>query len=210
MPSDSVADFITFIQGGTGQDILGPLAVGGNFHAPNYIVNANHQVNCNADEKTSFDSVGLVIGGDSTTHNTHLRGDDLIAGDGNAEQFDQQLAGCRVITDEGTGHFDFPRSASDALTLSEVLAGLSTNRVLHTNGVVSAVPNSNDDDAFKVFHFDTCRAASCHGSDASRRDEIFFAMGNWNGPNGDVPSNDDTVVFNVSDSHSCMNFLGVT
>ncbi|KAI7883292.1 hypothetical protein K492DRAFT_192821 [Lichtheimia hyalospora FSU 10163] len=187
-----------FNTGGTGQDILGPLAVGGNFHAPNYIVNANHGVDCSADETSSYNSIGLVIGGDSTTFGTHVRGDSLIAGNGDQGQFDQQLQGCRVITDEGTGHFDFPRSASDAETLSQRLASLNTNRVLNTNGVVSAVPNVNDDN-FKVFHFNTCQAASCgvSASDASTPDEIFFGIGNWNGPNGDVPSNADTVVFNV-------------
>ncbi|CDH53845.1 predicted protein [Lichtheimia corymbifera JMRC:FSU:9682] len=185
--------FGDFTTGGTGQDILGPLAVGGNFHAPNYIVNANHDINCAADETSSFGSVGLVVGGDSTTSNTHLRGDNLIAGNGDAGQYDQQLAGCRVYTDEGTGHFDFPQSIQEANDLSQQLASLPANRVLDPGGVVTALAGG-DNGGIHVFQLNTCGTVYC-GS--STPDEIFFGNGNWNGPSGDVPAYTDTVIFNV-------------
>lgn len=171
-------------------------------------MNANHQVDCNADEKTSFDSIGLVVGGDSTTSGTHVRGDDLIAGDGDESQFDQQLPGCRVITDEGTGYFDFPQSIQEANNLSRRLAALSANRVLNEGGVVTTVSGS-DDSRYKVFQFNTCDSGSCG---TSTPEEIFFGNGNWNGPSGDVPSDSDTVIFNVCIDYStcCINFLCVT
>lgn len=170
------------------------MAVGGNFYAPNYVVNANHQIDCSADENTSFDSIGLVVGGDSTTSGTHVRGDDLIAGDGDESQFDQQLQGCRVITDEGTGYFDFPQSMQEANDLSGRLASLPANRVLNEGGVVTTVPGTANVPV-KVFQFDTCDSGSCG---TSTPEEMFFGNGNWNGPSGDVPSDSDIVIFNVS------------
>lgn len=173
------------------------MAVGGNFYAPNYVVNANHEVNCAADEKSTFDSVGLVVGGDSTTSNTHLRGDSLIAGDGDASQYDEQLAGCRVITDEGTGYFDFEESYSDADTLSRTMAAIAPDSLLSTGGAISKDPTI-DNGPFRVFKMNTCDG-SCPTSDVlSTPDEMLFGIGNWNGPSGDVPSSDDTVIFNVS------------
>ncbi|KAI7883291.1 hypothetical protein K492DRAFT_185236 [Lichtheimia hyalospora FSU 10163] len=185
--------FGDFTTGGTGQDILGPLAVGGNFHAPNYIVNANHDITCSADETSSYDSIGLVVGGDSTTSGTHVRGDTLISGDGDDGQFDQQLEGCRVIVDEDTGHFNFPQSNQDANDLNAALAALAPNSVLNQGGAVTTVPGANDG-SVKIFQFDTCDNGPC-GS--SFPDEIFYGNGNWNGPSGDVPSDSDTVIFNI-------------
>ncbi|CDH60527.1 predicted protein [Lichtheimia corymbifera JMRC:FSU:9682] len=185
-----------FTTGGTGQDILGPLAVGGNFHAPNYIVNANHDINCAADETSSFGSVGLVVGGDSTTSNTHLRGDNLIAGNGDAGQYDQQLAGCRVYTDEGTGHFDFQRSYSDADTLSRTMASLSADSVLSEGGAVTKSATV-DNAPFRVFKMNTCDGSCPTTEVLSYPDEMLFGNGNWNGPSGDVPTSDETVIINI-------------
>ena len=170
------------------------MAVGGNFRAPNYIVNANHDITCSADETSVFDSVGLVVGGDSTTSGTHVRGDSMIAGNGDESQFDQQLEGCRVITDEGTGHFDFPQSIQEANALNELLASFAPNRILNQGGAVTTIPGFNDGSA-KIFQFDTCDNGPCGSSSP---EEIFYGNGNWNGPSGDVPSDSDTVIFNVS------------
>lgn len=176
------------------------MAVGRKFHAPNYAINANQQVSCNADRKTPFDSIGLVVGGDSTTSGTHVRGDSFIAGNGDSSQFEEQLEGCRVRTDEGTGHFDFALSFSNFDALSRSMAAMEPDSVLNAGGAVTRKPTV-DNTPFRVFKMNTCDG-SCPTKEAlSTPDEMLFGDGNWNGPSGDAPSSDDTVIINVSWLH---------
>ena len=189
--------FLNVCKGG-GTDILGPLAVGGKFTAPNYLVNANRGQNCTADPATSFDGIGLVVRGMTDTRDTHVHGDSLNAGGGDLNEIKElNIAdGCAVDSDLGTGAFDFDIAENAARRASLILAATQPNMHMAASGKVTDLGSGNSN--YKVFTFNTCHGENCNvGGALSDPNAILLGRGNYNGPRGDVPSETDTVVFNV-------------
>ncbi|KAI8146464.1 hypothetical protein BJV82DRAFT_665430 [Fennellomyces sp. T-0311] len=189
--------FDDFTTGG-GTDILGPLAVGGRFTAPNYIVNANRGQDCSVDPRTGLDGIGLVVQGLTITYDTRVHGYSLHAGGGDLAEIKElnEGDGCRVYNDINTGAFDFGVAENAAIRASLILALTEPNMYMDGDGKITDLGSSNS--AYKVFTFNTCNDGNCNvGGVLSNPDAIFLGNGNFNGPTGDVPSNDDTVVFNI-------------
>ncbi|ORY99042.1 hypothetical protein BCR43DRAFT_544312 [Syncephalastrum racemosum] len=180
-----------------GQDILGPLAVRGDFHAPNYVVNANHAIDCTQpiDDTRPYDTIGLIVGGQAATTNTDVHGNSFVAGGGTIDQLNSLDAGCAVYSPATVNEFEWDAVQNGAIATSERLASYTPNVVLQGEGAVTAV-GDNGENAYYIFTFDTCETCDITGplSDPS---SIFFGQGNYNGPTGDVPSEDSTVVFNI-------------
>ncbi|KAI8146472.1 hypothetical protein BJV82DRAFT_598680 [Fennellomyces sp. T-0311] len=180
---------------GGGNDILGPLAVGGQFSAPGYIVNANEDPDCSADIATSFASYALVVQGLTNTTDTDVHGSSFHAGGGTIDEIHEEDPPCEVYSDKGTGRFDFRTAEEGAIDISELLAMSIPNHVLTNSGELTSL---GGDSQIRVFTFNTCNNRNCPVDGAlSDPAGIFFNDGNFNGPSGDVPSEDETIVFNI-------------
>lgn len=170
----------------------------GNFHAPNYLVNANHAINCGQpiDDLHAYDTIGLIVGGQVDTTNTNVHGDSYVAGGGTIDQLHSLDAGCTVHSPVTAYAFDWDTVQNGAISASVRLASYAPNIVLQGEGAVSNV-GGDGQNAYYIFTFDTCPTCDITGplSDSSA---ILFGQGNYNGPTGDVPTEDSTVVFNVS------------
>ncbi|KAL9542977.1 hypothetical protein MBANPS3_008341 [Mucor bainieri] len=178
------------------QDILGALAVEGNMHAPNYIVNANHGSDC--DNINSLNSYGLVVGGKIDTFNTHVHGSAYIAGGGTTEEILQLDGGCFVTEEKGTGIFDFAMVKDLLQTSSQDFANHPATVILETDGTVTEL-RDNQLALYEIFTFHTCSTASCSADreTESDPDAIFFNIGNWNGVQGSELNREKTYVFNI-------------
>ncbi|KAI9269069.1 hypothetical protein BDA99DRAFT_503449 [Phascolomyces articulosus] len=186
--------FDDFITGG-GQDILGPLAVGGTFTAPYYVVNANERPDCSANIHDSFLSYGLVVGGLTDTIDTDVHGSALLGGGGDETQIHEADPPCEVYTDENTGRFDFEVAREASEDISELLALSTPNYIFRNSG---EMVNLGGDSQVKIMTFNTCNNRNCPVDEAlSDPTGIFFDDDNFNGPYGDVPSEDSTLVFNI-------------
>lgn len=187
-------DFYTF--GGT--DILGPLAVKGTLIAPNYVVNANHGVDCSA--KGSVKSYGLVVGGQAMTSNTQVHGSAFVKGGGDTSGIKELENDCYVTTKEGTGVFDFVEVEKAAVKLNRDYFNHAPTLQLQADATVKRL--APVDNGIEYLTFNSCSdKASCENiwKDAmSVPDNVLFGMGNWNGIQGNKPDPAVTYVFNVS------------
>ncbi|KAL9549220.1 hypothetical protein MBANPS3_005303 [Mucor bainieri] len=184
-------DFTT----GGGTDILGGLAVEGNFHAPNYVVNANHGADCSA--TGSLNSYGLVVGGITTTSNTQVHGSAFLSQGGTVDEVKQQNSGCYVTADEGTGIFDFALVKELAITSSEDFERLTPTAILNADGTITYLRDGLE--LYEVIDFHSCAGPICSQTPAveSDPDAILFNKGNWNGVQGSVIDPAKTYVWNV-------------
>ncbi|KAG2216575.1 hypothetical protein INT45_001700 [Circinella minor] len=184
---------------GGGTDILGPLAVGGRFTAPNYIVNANRGQDCSLPPTISLDGIGLVVGGVTDTVDTRVHGDSVHAGGGDLSEI-RELdygQGCNIYDDIGTGVMDFDVAENAAIDASIMLASMTPNMYIDSEGRITDLGNGGSS-KYKVFTFNTCNDGDCNvGGILSDPSAILFGQGNFNGPTGDVPGFQDTVVFNI-------------
>lgn len=175
------------------------MAVGGNFHAPGYLVNVNHPVDCSADWQNSFGSTGLVVGGVTDTTDTHVHGDAFLAGGGTVDQITELDPPCSLHSvADATGHMDFDATEDTVNTDQEYLASLQPNLVMDADGVITDLGSTSC--SYKVMTLNTCNDGNCNVSAQPLSDptHMFFGVPNWNGPSGDVPGPTDTVVINVS------------
>ncbi|KAI9495721.1 hypothetical protein BDB00DRAFT_927324 [Zychaea mexicana] len=184
--------FGDFITGGA-QDILGPLAVGGAFTAPNYLVNANHALSCSG--SSIVDRFGLVIGGEVDTYDTRIRGS--VFYQSVSVSADLRLLsegeGCSLFTDSSPVDFDVVESVS--IVASLLLSSLTPNVQLNADGTVNVLDSSST--RYSIFTFNTCSSCDLQGT-LSDPSAIFFNQGNWNGPQGGWSQGDDElVVFNI-------------
>ncbi|KAI9495708.1 hypothetical protein BDB00DRAFT_870250 [Zychaea mexicana] len=179
--------FDDFTTGG-GTDIL----------APNYIVNANRGQDCSVPPTTGLDGIGLVVGGLTATQDTRVHGDSVHAGGGNLEEIVElnEGEGCAIFDDIGTGAMDFEVAENAAIEASIILAASDPNMYIDANGVITNL--GTGDSNYKIFTFNTCNDRDCNVPGVlSDPSAILLGEGNFNGPSGDVPSDDDTVVFNI-------------
>ncbi|KAK4514243.1 uncharacterized protein ATC70_001832 [Mucor velutinosus] len=187
--------FGDFYTGGS-QDILGALAVEGNMHAPNYIVNTNHGSDCS--NVNSLDSYGLVVGGHIDTFNTHVHGSAYIAGGGSTEEILQLDDGCFVTSEKDTGIFDFAL-VKDLLQLSsQNFANHPATVILESDDTITEL-RDHQLALYEVFTFHTCSTASCSADRDTESDPnaIFFNIGNWNGVQGTELNPAKTYVLNI-------------
>ncbi|CEP11620.1 hypothetical protein [Parasitella parasitica] len=187
--------FGDFYTGGS-QDILGSLAVEGNMHAPNYIVNANHGSDCT--NPNSLNSYGLVVGGTIDTFNTHVHGNAFIAGGGTTEEILELDQGCIVTDQEGTGIFDFALVKNLLQSSSEDFANYPATSILESDGSLTELRNG-ELGYYEILTFNTCGEAACSADPDTESDPnaIFLNIGNWNGVQGSTIDPDKTYVFNI-------------
>lgn len=187
-------DFNTF----GGQDILGPLAVKGNFRAPNYVVNANRGQDCSS--KDSLESYGLVVGGTVNTENTQIHGSIYAGKGGDLTGLVQLENDCVKTGARGTGLVDFDDLEKKAIDYSFSLAAQNPTLVLGNDGVVTRVDKTKD--GIEFITFNSCNPSSlCENiwpGAMSNPNEAIFGQGNWNGIKGNQPDPGITYVFNVS------------
>ena len=168
------------------------------YTAPGYVVNANEATDCSADIYGSFDSYGLVVGGVTDTFDTDIHGSAFLAGGGDSLEIHVQNPPCHVYEDEGTGRYDFDQAQQAAININRRLALATPNLLFQNQGELISLADGGNNDIVRIMTFNTCNNGNCPVADAdSDPSGIFFNNGNFNGPYGDVPTDDQTVVFNV-------------
>ncbi|KAI8643158.1 hypothetical protein BD408DRAFT_415365 [Parasitella parasitica] len=185
-------DFYT----GDGTDILGGLAVEGNFHAPDYVVNANHGANCSAVD--SLNSYGLVVGGITTTTNTQVHGSAYLSMGGTVNEVKELEGGC-IVTDElGTGIFDFKQVKEMAIVSNADFAHFTPTAILNPDGTITYT-RGDELTLYEIFGFHSCAGQICsqYTSLESDPSAIFFGEGNWNGVQGSTIDPLKTYVMNI-------------
>ncbi|CAO0790500.1 unnamed protein product [Mucor circinelloides] len=185
-------DFYT----GGGTDILGGLAVEGNMHAPNYVVNANHGADCS--DPDSFNSYGLVVKGIVDTFNTHVHGNAFLNSGGTTEEVIELDAGCFVTDQAGTGNFDFDLVKKIATNSNQDFASLQPTVVLEPDGSLTELREGQLAN-YEILTFHSCSGVLCSSYPDIESDPsaIFFGQGNWNGVQGSDIDPDKTYVLNI-------------
>ncbi|GAN08449.1 hypothetical protein MAM1_0205d07961 [Mucor ambiguus] len=185
-------DFYT----GGGTDILGGLAVQGNMHAPNYVVNANHGADCS--DPNSFNSYGLVVGGIVDTFNTHVHGNAFLNLGGTIEEVLEMDNGCFVTDQLGTGNFNFDIVRQMSIKSNQDFAALQPTVVLEPDGSLTELREGQLAN-YEIITFHSCSGAICSSYPEIESDPsaIFFGQGNWNGIQGSEIDPDKTYVLNI-------------
>ncbi|KAL7335318.1 hypothetical protein PS15p_200810 [Mucor circinelloides] len=185
-------DFYT----GGGTDILGGLAVEGNMHAPNYVVNANHGADCS--DPDSFNSYGLVVKGIVDTFNTHVHGNAFLNSGGTTEEVIELDVGCFVTDQAGTGNFDFDLVKKIAINSNQDFASLQPTVVLEPDGSLTELREGQLAN-YEILTFHSCSGLLCSSYSEIESDPsaIFFGQGNWNGVQGSEIDPDKTYVLNI-------------
>ncbi|KAI9486227.1 MAG: hypothetical protein EXX96DRAFT_626311 [Benjaminiella poitrasii] len=175
-----------------GQDILGPLAVQGKFKASSYMVNANENVDCSSD--SGIESYGLVVGGSVDADGVRVRGNAEVPAGSTGLQ--ETVNSCS-INKGTTGLYDFDQAQENAISASQILAGLKPNLYLDSNGKLSKIGSATDD--FNVITFNTCNDGDCklYAGEMSDPSALLEGIGNWNGPQGMSWPSSGTLVLNI-------------
>ncbi|KAL9538625.1 hypothetical protein MBANPS3_010788 [Mucor bainieri] len=184
-------DFITYDSLAS----LGPLAVEGDFSAPNYVVNANHGAICS--RTRSFPSYALVVGGNVDTQNTMAYGSAYINGTGTLDQIVIEEKGCSVFDNKKTGVFSFPSVKEDLLLANQLLAEHEPTAFLLRTGTLTPFRDRQMDN-YEILTFHTCGQTTCSifPKLESQPDGMFLGQGDWKGPNS--PTNRaKTYVYNI-------------
>ncbi|KAG2173368.1 hypothetical protein INT44_008720 [Umbelopsis vinacea] len=184
-------DFTTF----GGQDILGRLAVQGDLYAPNYVVNANTEPKCYAQNTVPWDQLALAVGGNVFSTDTEVHGHWWAGGSGAPIELNE---GCHSPAAVDTP-FPFSGVLSDLLAINERLATQTTDLFLSETGELTY----NEDISTNCYHVMTL--APCQRDPLicllldklSSPKAILFGIGNWNGPNQQYPQDGKTVIINV-------------
>ncbi|KAK4517597.1 uncharacterized protein ATC70_000937 [Mucor velutinosus] len=187
--------FGNFYTGG-GTDILGGLAVQGNMHAPNYVVNANHGADCS--DPGSFNSYNLVVGGIVDTFNTHVHGNAFLNLGGTIEEVLELDAGCFVTDQLGTGNFDFDIVKQMSIKSNQDFATLQPTIVLESDGSLTELREGQLAN-YEIITFHSCNGVLCSSYPDIESDPfaILFRQGNWNGIQGSEIDPDKTYVLNI-------------
>ncbi|OBZ81653.1 hypothetical protein A0J61_10297, partial [Choanephora cucurbitarum] len=188
-----------------GQDILGPLAVGGKFTANHYTVNANQSPKC-SDGANNIKDYALVVDGKVDADEVRLKGNAQVpeGSTGLVETIDT----CKVYKG-GKSIYDFNLARQNALSASETFARMRPNMILRSDGTLSSLRESVD--GFHVLTFSTCNEGSCDLIPGQMSDPsaLLQGKGNWNGPKGMSWPKTGTLVLNIPvESGSTFTLLG--
>ncbi|GAA5806996.1 hypothetical protein MFLAVUS_000345 [Mucor flavus] len=188
--------FGNFTAGGF-RGIVGPLAVQGNFSAPNYNINTLLPATCNG--TTSLSSLSWVLGGNTNSFNTQVYGQVLIGGNNSSlEEIVELQDNCTVVENQGTGPIDFEGLRTNREKSSEILSSLVPTQQVLDDGETHVVLQPEDSN-YEVFLFHSCQGDQCSTFPKieSNPDGIFFGRGNWKGLQNAVLGSNKTLVFNV-------------
>ncbi|KAI9277328.1 hypothetical protein BC943DRAFT_364290 [Umbelopsis sp. AD052] len=184
-------DFTTY----GGEDILGRLAVQGNFNAPNYLVNANTIPVCYSKNIVPWGDLALAVGGNILSADTKVHGHWWAAGNGAAIELNEGCDSPAAVDIP----FPFSDVLSDLLAMNERLATQTPDLFLSETGELTY----NDNNSTNCYHVMTL--APCQRNplnclflgQLSSPKAILFGIGNWNGPNKPYPSDGKVVNINV-------------
>jgi choice-of-anchor A domain-containing protein len=188
--------FGDFYTGGS-QDILGALAVEGDFHAPNYVVNTNGGPEC--DDEDSLYYYGLIVGGITDTINTQVHGSAYLGGGGTIENVVTLEEGCIVTEDEAYDVFDFDDTKAFLIQTSSDFAGLDATLLLGSDHSLTNLRECGED-SYEVITFSSCGELGYSATTEfeSYASSIFFGEGNWNGVQGSITiDRSKTYILNV-------------
>lgn len=174
-----------------GQDILGPLAVQGDFKASSYYVNANGDADCS--DPNDISGYALVVGTSVHANQVRVKGAaDVPAG---TQGLQETQGSCAIRTNGGL--YDFDQAQSNAIEASKTLASMKPTLMLDSNGKLTSTGASNDD--FHIVTFKSCNDGDCNPFPGQMSDPsaMLEGIGNWNGPQGMSWPSDGTLVFNV-------------
>lgn len=174
-----------------GQDILGPLAVEGDFKASGYYVNANGNPDCS--NPNDISGYGLVVGGSVHADQVRVKGAGDVPFGSNGLQETQNSC----VINNNVGLYDFNQAKSNAISASKVFATMKPTLRLDSNGTLTFTGASNPD--FHVVAFNSCNDGNCtpFPDQMSDPSAMLEGIGNWNGPQGMSWPSDGTLVFNV-------------
>ncbi|GAA5797162.1 hypothetical protein HPULCUR_002541 [Helicostylum pulchrum] len=178
--------------------IVGPLAVQGNFDAPNYNINTLLPVNCNG-ATNSLDSYGFVLGGNTNSFSTQVYGSVYIGGKNSSlEEITELQPGCIVTENQGTGLFNFETFRANREEASRDLAKLAPTQMFDVNGKTTQV-QADENPNYEAFEFNTCETGSCgeYPKYASNSNSIFFGQGAWKGLQDAKFDTNKTIVLNI-------------
>ncbi|EPB82022.1 hypothetical protein HMPREF1544_11226, partial [Mucor circinelloides 1006PhL] len=186
-----------------GQDILGPLAVQGDFKASGYYVNANGDVDCS--DPNDLSSYALVVGTSVHANQVRVKGAaDVPAG---TQGLQETQSSCAIKSNVGI--YDFDQAQSNAIEASKTLASMKPTLMLDSNGKLTSTGASNGD--FHIVTFNSCNNGDCNPFPGQMSDPsaMLEGIGNWNGPQGMSWPSDGTLVFNIPiDSGSTFTLKG--
>ncbi|KAL7328688.1 hypothetical protein PS15p_206918 [Mucor circinelloides] len=165
------------------QDILGPLAVGGDFSGHAYTVNARHGQDC-ADDTNSFAGYGLIVGKDGLNakySDIHVNGAVFLPDGSDTRNIEELDSTCSVYNDRGTGLMNFTQVQLNAIAASQQFSLLPPTLHLSSDGTLTRLAISRI--GYDVITFGSCSTCS-YGTNFSSPDALYYGQGNWNGPMG--------------------------
>ena len=132
------------------------------------------------------------------TFDTDVHGSAFLAGGGDSSEIKVQNPPCRVYESEGTALYDFDQVRRASTNVSKRFALATPNLLFQNQGELVSLADGGNNDRVRIMTFNTCNNGNCPANEAlSDPTGIFFHNGNFNGPYGDVPTPEQTVVFNV-------------
>lgn len=148
-----------------------------------YTINANGAVNC-SDIENSLDGYGLVVGGslNATSHRVH--GAIFLPFGTDTSKIQSLNSNCPIVTDRGTGLFDFERAYLNSVFSSQLFAALQPTIKLDENDVLARLAPKLGD--FDVMTVNTCNNFNCnlYPGQLSYSSHMLNGVGNWNGARG--------------------------
>ncbi|KAF1806624.1 hypothetical protein FB192DRAFT_1464672 [Mucor lusitanicus] len=166
-------DFIT----SEAQDILGPLAVAGDFSAHAYTVNTQHGANC-TDVVNNFNGYGLIVGTENASvkySDVHVNGAVFLpdgSDRGNVQELDKA---CSVYNNRGTGLMNFTQVQLNAIEASTQFALMTPTLQLDSDGNLKRIADKKY--GYDVITFGSCDACDYSGANFSSPDAIYYGKG---------------------------------
>lgn len=189
----------------------GPLAIGGSFISDDAFINQRNVMTCAAETDSVFGHHGLILRGDS--HSSFIK----VNGFANVlknENIVTPLKECSVK--ETATDFDFEKTRSNAMGMSQHIASMLPNWNINEMGVIVSIvaEGVKVKQPFNLFSMPVvCNHATCEAKNyfncasdhmceiprAALSDVNAMMLGNgtWTGPVEQVFPNDKMVVFNV-------------
>ncbi|KAI8146462.1 hypothetical protein BJV82DRAFT_598635 [Fennellomyces sp. T-0311] len=184
----------------------GPVTVRGDYENLELSINADRYINCGAGrvDFVTFNKDKVAISGVDGNKDVHAVGNQLVSVDGRVDLSN----GCQSLyQDNPTGIYnDF---ITDSVVVGSIrLANLTPNMLMDETGKIIDKGSTNSN--YKVFTFNTCGGGHCPVAGDLSDPSIFEDNGKYVGPSGDVPSPEETVVFNIPvDPNSVFNITNV-
>jgi hypothetical protein len=130
---------------------------------------------------------GLVVGSSATNiKGISVRGAALLPSDANTDQVTQLVSTCPVTTSMGTGRVRFPELNTDARSVSRAFANYQPSLYLDKNNNLVTIGSRVN--GYDVITMQTCKNGPCsivtHTEQLSYPGNIFYGLGEWNGPVG--------------------------